>query len=157
MAIDTSPYANFPILFLLNRKAIFRSQPEPIAQNRHVIQRYHNWRLPGCPGRTVSHGDNPTSFGKPEEPQREVVLHDSTSSLKPTRSIPNSLRKRKVIRPISMTIRFKPSDCPIVGVSWYDALAFLDWLNELTGNSYRLPTEAESARGYRWTHLSLGK
>jgi len=29
------------------------------------------------------------------------------------------------------------------GISWYDAVAFCDWLSEKEGKSYRLPTEAE--------------
>jgi len=35
-------------------------------------------------------------------------------------------------------------DCPVVGVSWNDTQAFIDWLNEQDpGKGYRLPTEAE--------------
>jgi len=35
-------------------------------------------------------------------------------------------------------------DCPVVGVSWNDTQAFIDWLNEKDpGKDYRLPTEAE--------------
>ena len=35
-------------------------------------------------------------------------------------------------------------DCPVVGVSWNDTQAFIDWLNEKEpGRGYRLPTEAE--------------
>lgn len=32
---------------------------------------------------------------------------------------------------------------PVVGVSWYDALAYCRWLSRKTGRPYRLPSEAE--------------
>lgn len=39
---------------------------------------------------------------------------------------------------------------PVVNVSWYDAVEFAKWLSQKTGQTYRLPTEAEweyAARG----------
>lgn len=32
---------------------------------------------------------------------------------------------------------------PVVGVSWNDAMLYVDWLSEQSGQRYRLPTEAE--------------
>ena len=34
-------------------------------------------------------------------------------------------------------------ECPVVGVSWNDAVAFCQWLSQREGANYRLPTDAE--------------
>src|SRR6185369_4180411 len=38
---------------------------------------------------------------------------------------------------------FSNSEQPIVGVNWFDAVAYCEWLSRKTGESFRLPTEAE--------------
>ena len=38
---------------------------------------------------------------------------------------------------------------PVIGVSWYEALAFANWLAQTTGTAIRLPTEAEWEKGAR--------
>jgi formylglycine-generating enzyme required for sulfatase activity len=40
---------------------------------------------------------------------------------------------------------------PVVGVSWYEALAYCNWLADKTGRAYRLPTEAEWEKAARST------
>ncbi|HUW08695.1 MAG TPA: formylglycine-generating enzyme family protein, partial [Anaerolineae bacterium] len=42
-------------------------------------------------------------------------------------------------------------DHPVARVSWNDALAYCEWLSEVTGKTYRLPTAAEWEKGARGT------
>lgn len=38
---------------------------------------------------------------------------------------------------------FSHPDQPVVGVNWFDAVAYCEWLTRETGEPYRLPSEAE--------------
>lgn len=39
--------------------------------------------------------------------------------------------------------RFNRANQPVVGISWYEGEAYANWLSEVTGKAYRLPTDEE--------------
>jgi formylglycine-generating enzyme required for sulfatase activity len=43
----------------------------------------------------------------------------------------------------------KEQDHPVVYVSWQDAMAYCEWLSQMTGQAYRLPSEAEMEKAAR--------
>jgi formylglycine-generating enzyme required for sulfatase activity len=44
---------------------------------------------------------------------------------------------------------FQLPNQPVVGPSWFDAVAYCEWLSERTSRHYRLPTEAEREKAAR--------
>ncbi len=48
--------------------------------------------------------------------------------------------------------KFSDPEQPVVGVSWFEAVRFCEWLSARTGKHFRLPTEAEWERAARGSH-----
>ena len=54
------------------------------------------------------------------------------------------LKSKQINQPHFWSIeQFGHPEQPVVGISWYEALAFTRWLSHHTGQPWRLPTEAE--------------
>ena len=100
-------------------------------------------------------GTIPTGLRRtdPEEPQRSVLLDAYAIG---TYQVTNAQYAQFVEATAYAHPQFgsdahlNAPDFPVVGVSWYDATNFLEWLGTLENVVYRLPSEAEwekAARG----------
>ncbi|MBF6592165.1 MAG: SUMF1/EgtB/PvdO family nonheme iron enzyme [Ktedonobacterales bacterium] len=53
-------------------------------------------------------------------------------------------------QPEEQETQWRAADHPETHVTWHEALAYARWLSEVTGRTWRLPTEAEWEKAARW-------
>lgn len=124
--------------------------------NRDMKIEILNYPMVEIPTGPFTMGTYPTGLRKtdPEEPQRSVTLDAYAIGIYQITNTQYAqfIKGTEYRQPIYWTDdRFNNKDHPVVGVSWYDTQLFLEWLNELSGQTYRLPTEAEWEKAARGT------
>jgi len=95
-----------------------------------------------------------STHGRPDEqPVHRVEVHGFLLGLTPVTNAqyaPFLATGRAEAPPWWREPAFAHPHQPVVGVTWFDAVAYTEWLSETTGSRWRLPTEAEwelAARG----------
>ena len=130
-----------------------------------------NYPLTQIPSGPFTMGTLPTGLRKtdPEEPQRSVTLNAYAIGTYHVTNAQYAQFVEDTDYPAPLFLgdeRFNGAACPVVGISWHDVENFLEWLRAITGEAYRLPTEAEwekaargtDAREYPWGNdWTLGK
>ncbi|HIC19418.1 TPA: formylglycine-generating enzyme family protein, partial [Candidatus Poribacteria bacterium] len=93
---------------------------------------------------TISGTNNAKS--EEEEPQRKVTLPSYLMGQYPITNIQyhQFVDDTNCQTPAYVDdSRFNQPHFPVTGISWLETENFLNWLNQLTKGTYRLPTEAE--------------
>ena len=103
----------------------------------HPIAQRINQDMVLVEGGSFSMGSDADSAKKAETPAREVTVNSFyISKFEVTQEIFESVMG-------SSMSYFPNPQIPVNNLSWQQAVYFVDQLNELTGENYRLPTEAE--------------
>jgi formylglycine-generating enzyme required for sulfatase activity len=91
--------------------------------------------------------------GSDERPAHDVVLDDFyIGKYEVTQKLWNAVMNNDY----SVQYFEGCDSCPVERITWYNAIEFIEKLNELTEMNYRLPTEAEWEYAARGGRLSMG-
>jgi formylglycine-generating enzyme required for sulfatase activity len=131
------------------------SQPEPVHLRRLKPFEPHMILIPAGEFLMGSNPEKDKGACEDEQPQHTLYLPDYYLA---RTSVTNAqyaafVQDNEHYRPEHWTTGLKLpigiEDHPVVYVSWHDAVAYCNWLAEVTGKAYRLPSEAEWEKGAR--------
>ena len=95
---------------------------------------------PGEPGREPSEGpQHPVHLARPFALGRDVITHDQWRVC----ARQGACRDLDADPELGRPVRPAPGDAPVTGIHQTEAVSYTRWLSEVTGQDYRLPTEAE--------------
>ncbi|WP_408684580.1 formylglycine-generating enzyme family protein [Vibrio sp. TBV020] len=119
-------------------------------QQTHPISAQIDSDMVWVDGGSFTMGSDESIASKAEKPSRTVTVDGFyISKFEVTQSLFESVMG-------SSRSFFQGDDIPVNNLSWEQANYFIDKLNELTGESYRLPTEAEWEFAANGGNLSQG-
>ncbi|QES89513.1 formylglycine-generating enzyme family protein [Rhizosphaericola mali] len=101
-------------------------------------------------GGTFTMGDSEMEGSADELPAHDVTLKTFSIAKTETTVLQWKTFCNATGRTFPSEMADEVDEAPMAYVSWYDAVAYTDWLADKTGKNYRLPTEAEweyAARG----------
>lgn len=101
-------------------------------------------RLIFIPGGTFLMGKNDSRAD--ESPVHSVALSPFMASISPVTNEEYTAYTNATGTPAPPFLadeRFAAPELPVVGINWFEATAYCEWLSTISSTKYRLPTEAE--------------
>lgn len=139
--------------YTTTKKKSLNTNEDNVSQNKALFSAYNDYCVKGVSFRMIRIPGGTFQMGATEEQilteEDEFPVHSATLSS-------YCIGETEVTQALWNAVMgtnpswFKGDDLPVDQVSWYDCQDFVDKLNQLTGLSFRLPTEAEwefAARG----------
>lgn len=142
-----------------NRNGRLAELSQLLAQKRPFSRQPHEPETIRIPAGSFIMGDGTLPDAAP---QHEVTLDSYYIGKYPVTNLEYGVFVRQTRHPVPNRVewflgqpRREFQHYPVVGVSWYDAVAYCQWLTGYAKRPYRLPTEAEWERAARGTNGRL--